>query len=445
MNKPIYTASVDTLNSQGQGICSVDGLKVFLDYVLPGENVHFELVKQKKKYGLGKLIQVQATSPKRQQPPCPLFKSCGGCQIMHLDPSEQLRFKTQKVSDALRKIGQLNVPVLQCLPSPSTLNYRNKIQLPFFKKDGQIQLGLYQKNSHTPVALKSCAIHGKLGEQVLASVSKLIAHAPLDVFSEKCPKGLRHLLIKTALKNNECLVVFIAGSKKNISLLQKIAHNLMSQNPEIRGVLLNINKKRYNTITGDETLLLAGQDTIVETLNGLSFKISAHAFFQVNPDQAEKLYLKALEYADLNDSMRVLDAYCGIGTLSLMAAKKAKQVHGVECVNAAVSNAKDNAHLNQISNVTFECKNVEDYIESLEAFDVIFLNPPRKGCDMRVLEAIGKNKPKTLVYISCDPATLARDLKTLTSFGFEVKQVQPFDMFPQTSHVETVVRLEPNY
>lgn len=442
MNDTTITATIEGLNSQGQGICSIEGLKVFLDYALPDETVTLKMLTQKRNYGLGELITVQTPSPARAKPPCPIFKTCGGCQIMHLKDSEQLLFKTQKVQEALRKIGQLNVLALPCKPSPTTSHYRNKIQLPFFEVDGHIQLGLYQKKSHTPVAVKSCYIHGKLGEQVLESLCELLNDYPLDVFSTQNTKGLRHLLIKSALKNNECLVVFIAGSKKHRIALKSLGDQLMKKHPEIKGVLLNINKKRFNSITGDETLLLAGKDYITEALNGLSFKVSAHSFFQVNPLQAEKLYAQALQYADLKSDMRVLDAYCGLGTLSLMAAKQAGHVTGVECVKAAIDDAQINAELNQISNVTFKCSSVEDYIQGMSSFDVIFLNPPRKGCDLSVLKAISKNKPKNLIYISCDPATLARDLKILSADGFKIEEVQPFDMFPQTAHVETVVHLK---
>lgn len=441
MKNPTITASIESLNSQGQGICSFEGLKIFLDYVLPSELVTLKIHSQKRNYGLGTLIEIKTPSPHRQKPPCAIFESCGGCQLMHLNDTEQLRFKTQKVKDAIVRIGQLNNTVLDCIPSITSSHYRNKIQLPFFTHQGRIQLGLYQKGTHQPIPLKNCYIHGMLGEQVLTSIAELVVDYPLDIFSEENPSGLRHLLIKSALKNNQCLVIFIAGSKKHLSILKNIAHTLMNTHPEIQGVLLNINKKRYNTITGDHTILLAGQDYLIETLNGLSFKISGHSFFQVNPYQAEKLYQKALEYADLNSSMTVLDAYCGLGTLSLMAAIKAKHVTGVECVEAAVLDAKDNALLNQITNATFVCKNIEEYIQTMDAFDTIFLNPPRKGCDESVLKAITLKKPKKLIYISCDPATLARDLKRLTIEGFSVKEIQPFDMFPQTAHVETIAYL----
>lgn len=442
MNIEIIEEQVTALNSQGQGICSHQNLKIFIDHAIPGEKIQAEITEKKKNFGIGKLLKIQIESLERVEPICPIFKQCGGCQIMHLSYSKQLEFKKDKVQEALRKIGKIDTAVLPCLPSPTPLSYRNKIQLPFFESDGRLTLGLYQQKSHDPQEISECFIHCELGEKVFKQAKELFQNSSFKAYDEKEKTGqLRHLLIKTAIFNQECLVVIIASTKDKQKELKAIADELIKRCPEVKGVILNLNQKRFNSIMGDDYITLSGRAHIYEKLLGKTFKISAHSFFQVNPMQAEKLYSKALEFADLQKDQVALDAYCGTGTLSILAAKNARKVIGIENIKSAVDDASENAKTNQITNCEFILGNVEDKIDQIKKADVVFLNPPRKGCELSVIKAINILKPQRIVYVSCDPATLARDLAHLKEFGYTVKQVQPFDMFPQTTHVETCALL----
>ena len=444
MNNKNFTEEVSTLTSQAQGICSIDGLKIFIDYVLPGERVTAQVIQKKKKYAVAKLLKVETNSEDRAKPPCPLFTKCGGCQIMHMSYQMQLNFKTNKVKEALLRIGHIDLEPKDCVASPLVLSYRNKIQLPFFDEENTLKLGLYKKGTNTPIGVDQCYIHCELGEKVFKALQTLLPQSKLKSFDEQTKTGdLRHLLIKTGITTKESLVVFIASSKKALPQIKALGEKLMSLLPEVKGVILNINRKRFNTIAGDEYLTLQGQSYIHERLLGKTFKISAHSFFQVNPSQAEQLYKKAIEFAELKPDQIVLDAYCGIGTLSLLAANYVKEVIGIEVVESAIIDAKKNAQDNQISNCNFIQGLVEEKINEIKDLDVVFINPPRKGCETTVLKALSKRKPQKLIYISCDPATLARDLHYLCQNGFEAKSIQPFDMFPQTTHVETCVLLEP--
>ncbi|MCH9632235.1 MAG: 23S rRNA (uracil-C(5))-methyltransferase RlmCD [Chlamydiae bacterium] len=444
MNNKNFTEEVSTLTSQAQGICSIDGLKIFIDYVLPGERVTAQVTQKKKKYAVAKLLKIETTSQFRAEPVCPLFTRCGGCQIMHMSYALQLDFKTNKVKDALSRIGQIDLKPNPCIASPLELSYRNKIQLPFFNEKNNLKLGLYKKGTNTPIGVDQCYIHCELGEKVFKTLQNLLKDSALKGFDEKTKSGeLRHLLIKTGIKTKESLVVFIATSKKCLPQIKDLGEKLVELLPEVKGVVLNINRKRFNTIAGDEYHTLTGRPYIYEKLLGKTFKISAHSFFQVNPSQAEQLYKKAIEFADLKPDQVVLDAYCGIGTLSLLAADHAKEVIGIEVVESAVIDATKNAQDNKISNCNFIQGLVEEKINEIKDLDVVFINPPRKGCEAAVLEALAKRKPQKLIYISCDPATLARDLHYLCQNGFKAKSIQPFDMFPQTTHVETCVLLSP--
>lgn len=437
-----FKEKIISLNSQGQGICSLNNLKIFIDHVLPGEEVTATLTCKKKNFGLAKLKKIQKPSSDREKPLCPLFQKCGGCQIMHLKYSEQLKFKQKKVQEALSKIAKIDISVDPCVPSPSPFSYRNKIQLPIYEEEGEVRLGLYQKKTNQPLEINQCHIHCTLGETVFQACRSLLKKSKLKAFDEKTKNGtLRHLLIKTSENTKECLVVWIAYSKAQKDELVSLSQKLMKHCPQVKGVLLNINQKRFNSILGDRLSLLLGRSYIYETILGKTFKISAHSFFQVNPHQAEKLYQMALLKADLKREKTVLDAYCGTGTLSLLASENAAKVFGIECVPSAIEDAEENAKLNGINHVNFILGTVEDKISEIENLDAVFLNPPRRGCEKSVIESLLNQKPKKIIYISCDPATLARDLYLLKEV-YHIESVSPFDMFPQTMHVETLASLK---
>ncbi len=419
---------VTSLSSTGEGIGTLDGLKVFVDGALPGEAISIEITKQKKNYAKGRMLEVLDPSPERTEPICPLFGECGGCQVMHLQYPAQLGLKRQRVVDALERIGGFEKPhVLPCHPSPTSIGYRNKIQLPIIWDGEKKTIGMYRKNSHEIVPIERCFIQCPQGEEILELVSKRL-NIP----------SVRYVLIRNAIFNDEALVVLVTDGRFS-DQIQAFGKELMAAHPLIKGVVENVNKRKDNIILGKTFRPLVGRPYLTERLLNKKFKLSASSFFQVNPAQTEHLYEKAISLASIQPNETVFDAYCGVGTLALFAADHAKHVYGVECVAPAIENAMENAQLNDVSNCTFTCGLVEKLIGKFDT-DIVFLNPPRKGCEPAVLDALLKKLPKKIIYISCDPATLARDLAYLTP-SYQLDGIQPFDMFPQTMHVETVVKL----
>ncbi len=428
------TLSIKRLGIHGEGIGDYEGFTVFVDGALPDEIVTASIIEVRKNFARATVISTEKTSPHRVTPPCPVFGRCGGCQLMHLDYFQQLETKRQRVVDALERIGKIfNVPVPACIPSPSPLSYRNKIQLPVVM-DPELRMGLYAFNSHDIVEIEKCYIHCSLGEQVFSKVKQILKAEP--------EPSLRFVLIKTGVNTNQVLVILVTEGEGGLNL-PATAEKIMESTPEIRGVVQNIKTSSGNVVLGKTFKTLAGHSSIVDKICGLHFKVSPASFFQVNPAQAENLYTKALEFCQLKGDETVLDAYCGVGTLSLILAPHARQVIGVECVPDAIADAEDNAKRNQIKNTVFHCAQAENFIGTLSAVDVAVLNPPRKGCEPVFLEKLLQLKPKRIVYVSCDPATLARDLAILQK-EYTVNTVQPFDMFPQTVHVESIASLSLN-
>lgn len=425
------TLSFHALGSSGEGIGLYNGFIVFVEGALPGESAKVSITEVHKNYAKAKLLQVLEPSDVRVKPACPVYDLCGGCQIMHLSYEQQLAYKTDKVRDSLKKIGKFtDQAVNPCIASPQPLAYRNKIQLPVLKQGNNAVIGLYQRNSHNLVPIENCLIHCPLGEIVFASIKPLI---------QKFKGKILHILIKSAVKRNEVLVVLVTDGRQKG--LQDLADEIM-ECPNVKGVVENINRESGNRILGDCYRTLAGQNSIIDNILGLQFKVSPHSFFQVNPWQVENLYKKVIELAEVVENEKVLDAFCGVGTLSLLLAKRGAQVTGVECVEQAIEDAKENARLNGLANAEFICDLTENHIGKMDELDMIILNPPRKGCERSVLETIKRKNCRKVIYVSCDPATLARDLQILCEGGaYRIDLVQPFDMFPQTAHVETVVRL----
>ncbi len=411
---------IDTLSSEGEGIGSLEGLKVFVEGALPGEVCEVEIQDLKKNFAKAKRLKIIEASPHRQEPICKIFGACGGCQLMHLAYEEQLRVKQDRVRDALKRIGHLDVEVAPCRPSPSQLHYRNKIQLPVVWEQETMKIGLYKKNSHEIIPINECHIQGHTGEKILQALRPLLQTTQL-----------RTLLIRTS--KHEAQVVLVTWGKED---LKDLALKILAKLPQVVGVVENINTKDNNVILSPKWRLLAGKDHLIETLLNKRFKISAGAFFQVNTEQAEHLFAEVLKLANLQKTDTVWDAYCGVGTLALLTSDHVKSVIGTEAFPQAITDAKENARLNNATNCEFITIPAEDFKQPNT--DVVFLNPPRKGCAEKLLTNLTANR---LIYISCDPATLARDVSLLTKRGYKVTSVQPFDMFPQTSHVETLIAL----
>jgi 23S rRNA (uracil1939-C5)-methyltransferase len=420
---------ITSLSSTGEGIGSFEGLKVFVEGALPEETISAEVTQYKKSYAKAKLLSILTPSSERTEPLCPLFGECGGCQMMHLQYPAQLNLKRQRVIEALKRIGGFqNAEVMPCMPSPFSLGYRNKIQLPVVWDNGKKILGLYRKNSHEVIPINRCLIQCPQGEEILLLITEKL--------TLPC---VRYVLIRNSVFREESLVIFVTNGYFSKEL-KHFAEELMQAHSSIKGVVENLNTHSDNVILGPTFRILAGRPFIFETLLNKTFKISPSAFFQVNPAQTEKLYEKAIQLAKIQGGETVLDAYCGVGTLAIFAADFAKHVYGIECIPNAIADAIENARLNNQVNTTFTCGKAEDLIQKYRTVDTVFLNPPRKGCDPRLIQALLKIRPKKIIYISCDPATLARDLASLST-SYQLKVVQPFDMFPQTMHVETLVLL----
>lgn len=435
--------TIDDLGSAGEGIGSMEGLRVFVDGALPGEEIEAQIQVRKKTYARATLKEITQASPERVTAPCPVFGQCGGCQLQHLAYSGQLKAKEKRIKAALQRIAGLpNIPVNNCIPSPSIFGYRNKIQLRVGSdKNGRCQLGLYAKRSHHLIAIENCLIHCSIGEAIYPLLKSTIEHSPIRPYNERNGKGeLRSVLLRAAIHNEELLLVFVTNGPASPAMRQ-LSTELLKRCPKLKGIVSNINTRRDNVILGQRYEVLAGSGEIQETLSGLQFAISPASFFQVNTTQAEELYSYALNVAKLSKNSRVLDAYCGVGTLSLLAARHVQEVVGIESIPQAINDAKANAQNNGIENCRFLCGRAEELAATLPPCDVILINPPRGGCSPSFLHSLSAQR---LVYISCDPATLARDLKILSTLGYRATEVQPFDMFPQTMHVESVCCIERN-
>lgn len=438
-----YNLKIDNLGFEGEGVGRINGFAVFVPGALPGEEVELRIVKVNKNFAFGRLLKVINQSQERVEPMCSL-KRCGGCQLMHLSYKAQLDFKKQRVMDSIRRIGKLeDVIVHDTIGMEKPTRYRNKAQFPVGMKDGRIQIGFYAPRSHEIIDTPSCLIQDEVSDNVMEAVRKWAESYDISVYDEPSGKGLlRHIMVRKAYRTKEVMVALVTNGYE-IPDIKPLIEMLKSKVPGLKSVVQNINREATNVVLGRDNRTLYGSDTITDYIGDLKFQISPLSFFQVNPVQTEVLYNKALQYANLDGHETVIDAYCGTGTISLFLAKQARKVYGVEIVEPAIEDARRNALENSIENAEFivgESEKVipELYKKGIKA-DVIVVDPPRKGCGEELLNTIAAMKPERVVYVSCDPGTLARDLKYLSENGFKVVEVQPVDMFPVTSHVECVV------
>ncbi|WP_025434801.1 23S rRNA (uracil(1939)-C(5))-methyltransferase RlmD [Peptoclostridium acidaminophilum] len=439
----IYEVEIIDLTEKGEGIGKIEGLTVFVDGTLVGDKAKVKLTKLKKNYATGELIELISPSEGRVESLCP-YDECGGCQVMNLSYKKQLELKKNSVTQTLRRIGSLDesVSVHDVLGMEYPYEYRNKAQFPVGKKDGEIVVGFYKKGTHDIVDAKSCCIHRKVNEQIIELVKYYMKENNISAYDETIHKGtIRHIVTKIGFTTGEIMVVIVTNSKKlkNANLL---AHALKSNIPGFKTLVQNVNMDKTNVILGKHNNIVYGEGKITDFIGSLSFEISPLSFFQVNPLQTRVLYEKALEYAALTGDETVFDIYCGTGTISLFLAQKARKVYGIEVIQEAIDAARENAVRNGIQNTEFFTGKAEDVVPRLYeqgyTADVVVVDPPRKGCDEKVLGTIVEMHPKRVVYVSCNPSTLARDIKYLCEKGFKVKEVQPVDMFPHTMHVETV-------
>lgn len=443
----MVTLEITDLGSSGEGIGKVDGFTLFVKDALIGDVIQAKIIKLKKNYGYGRLMEILTPSPARGKVRCPQARACGGCQIQPLSYTKQLEYKENKVRELLERVGKVQDYVMEpIIGMEEPWYYRNKAQFPVGKnKEGQIVTGFYAGRTHSIVPVEECFIQHSLNQELMGIVRQWMRDYQVQPYNEVNHTGLvRHIFTRIGKYTGEVMVCLVINGKKipkETALIEKL-----KQVPGMTSIYLNINREKTNVILGPTVKCLWGQPYITDKIGDISYRISPLSFFQVNPIQTQKLYGTALEYAGLTGNETVWDLYCGIGTISLFLAKAAKKVCGVEIVPEAITDARENAKLNGIENADFFVGKAEEvlpeqYKKNGVYADVIVVDPPRKGCDEKLLQCMVQMAPKRIIYVSCDPATLARDLNFLEGNGYKVQKVRCTDMFPHSVHVESVVLL----
>lgn len=433
---------IDGVTTQGWGVGHIDGFAVFVANAAIGDTILVHIIKVKKNYAIGKLLDIIIPSPNRYEPDCPVFSQCGGCAYRHITYDSELNIKYKQVKDAFSRIAHMDIKPQPIISANNIDRYRNKAQFPV-GFDGELKIGFYAPYSHRIINCRDCKLQPKEFTTALQVFDEFLLQNHIPIYNEKENKGLlRHIYLRKADATEEILAcaVINGDALPNANIL---AEKLKDALPNLKGFLININKSDTNVILGDKCNLIWGQDYITDVLCGCKFRISPLSFYQVNSSQAKMLYEKAQDYANLNSDDILLDLYCGTGTIGLTMASKVKKLIGVEIVESAVKDANINAQINNITNAKFICddaKNaVKKLIENDELPSVVLVDPPRKGLSPELISTIAAIKPNRIVYISCDPATLARDCKLFEKSNYTVKELTPVDMFPRTAHVETVV------
>lgn len=445
-----YIFDIISQGYEGEGIAKIDNkYPIFIEGALKGEKVKVRIVKVNKNFAYGKLMEVLEPSEERVNPLCAIYKRCGGCKLQHASYKAQLDFKWDRVKDCVSKIGKLDPSIVKYpLGMENPWRYRNKVQLPIGLINGEVKIGFFAPRSHDIIDMESCLIQDEIGDKVVKLTREWIEKfniRPYNVEGEYDEKGIvRHIMIRRGFTTNEVMIVLVTNGEK-LPHKEEFVDLMVKNIPGIKSVIQNINSKKTNVILGLESKTLWGEDTISDYIGDFRFNISPLSFFQVNPIQTEVLYGKALEYANLTGNEEVFDAYCGTGTITLFLSQKAKKVYGVEIIPQAIDNAWINAKENKVENVEFFVGESEvvipDLINKGVKADVVVVDPPRKGCDKKLLDAITNIDAKKIVYVSCDPSTLGRDLKVLEENGYKTLEVQPVDMFPNTAHIENVALL----
>ncbi len=439
-----YIIDITGQTHEGLGVGRIDDFIVFVKNAITGERLKVKIVKVLKNYSYGKILEILESSIYRTEPKCAIADRCGGCQLQHISYEGQLKFKTQIVKDTLIRIGGFqDIKVHNIIGMEDPWHYRNKAQIPVGTKNNEIKIGLFAERSHEIINTDICLIRHKINDEITKIIRKFINDYNISIYDETTGTGLiRYIMNKVGFKTGEVMICIVINGE-DLPYSDKLIEILRKNIKGLQTIVLNINKKRVNVALGKRNKIIYGHGYIYDYIGNFKFKISPLSFYQINPAQTVKLYENTLEYAGLTGKEIVIDAYCGIGTISLFLSQKAKKVYGVEVVKEAIADAEENARLNDVENVEFICGESEIviprlYKEGLKA-DVVVVDPPRKGCDESLLKTIINMAPKRVVYVSCNPATLARDLKYLAEQVYEIKEVQPVDMFPWTGHVECVV------
>ena len=437
------TLDVTALTSQGSGVGHFDGFAVFVEGAAVGDLLAVHIIKVKSSYAVGIIKKILHPSPDRVAPGCPVAAQCGGCAFQHISYEAECEHKRKRVEDALQRIGGFDLAVEEILTTPHTDLYRNKGQFPVaLGTDGKTRVGFFARRTHRIVDCRDCALQPKEFSALLDIVVRWAAEFGVSIYDEETGRGLlRHIYLRKGFSTGDVMVCLVATDRR-VGHTEELIGMLLGENSAIRSVVLNVNPAQTNVVLGPECITLWGEDFITDNLCCLTFRLSPLSFFQVNPAGAELLYRKAAEFAALTGKETVLDLYCGTGTIGLSMAHKAKRIIGVEIIPQAIENAKENAERNGIANAEFFCDDAGGAAKRLQESgthpDVVVLDPPRKGCSEDTLRAVAEMEPQRVVYVSCDPATLARDCKLLREKGYELQQAVAVDMFPRTVHVEMV-------
>ena len=440
----IYEAVITDYTSEGQGVAKIEGCAVFIPNAIFGEKVMVRIEKAQKTWAAAKITEILEKSPHRVQRECPISASCGGCDFWHMDYEEETRMKAERVRNALNRMGGESLEALPILAAPVCHSYRNKAQYPVASKKGRVYAGFFKAGTHQVVENERCLILPEESDKVKKIVIDYVNHYRISAYDEEAHKGLlRHIYVRQGAVSKQVLVCLVVNGRK-LPHVEALIQKLQTV-PGFTSLVLSVNTKKGNTILGDEFITLYGPGYIEDTLCGLNFRLSARSFYQVNHHQAQRLYEAAISQAEITKDDMVLDLYCGVGTITLIMAKAAGSVIGVEVVPQAVEDAKDNAKRNGIENAEFFCGDAGAAALDLEAkgikADVVVVDPPRKGLNADAIEALARFAPRRIVYVSCDPATLARDVALLKERGYSVKNAIAADLFPRCAHVESIVCL----
>lgn len=440
----IYKFGIYDYDMNGQGVAKEAGVVVFVEGALKDEIVLAEVTSVHKKYVFAKTVKVLSPSNERLVSPCAYYDGCGGCDLLHMEYKTECLIKQKKVTDMFSKtIKQPKIKINKLIKNDYILGYRNKVMMPFgYDEDDNVVYGFYAKLSHELISIDKCEISNFYVNEVVEFIRKYISVMNVKVYNEEEHKGIfRGVMVRNNC-HNEMMLVLIATQSYDFS---KMIEYIKEDYPLVKSIYLNINSKKTNVLLSNDFIHLYGEENLIEDILGLKFNVSASSFMQVNHNSCEKLYLEAFRLAKLQPSMNVIDAYCGMGSITLNIAKKVNHVYGIEIVPSAIENANVNKTLNNITNATFICGKCEDEIKKLvgkEKIDCIFFDPPRKGCDESFLNSVVEMKIPKIIYISCNIATLCRDVKYLLDNGYEAKEVTPVDLFSKTSHIETICSLE---
>jgi len=430
----------------GKGVVKIDKMPIFVDNLLIGEEAKILITKREKKFAYGKVVELLKVSKERVKPRCENYKFCGGCNLQHMSYEEQLRFKAKRVKDVINHIANIDVKLPEIHGMNDPLRYRNKVQVPFgVAFNGKVIAGFYKNKSHQIIDMEECFIEDKDADNLINTIKKLCEKYEIEPADINNRLGLlRYVIVRKSYSTGDMLVVLVCQGEY-IPNCKAFINELVEKQPKVKTVVMNINYSKSSVVLGDKENVIYGKGYIVDNICGLDFNISAHSFYQVNPVQTEVLYNKAIEFAELSKKENVLDAYCGVGTIGLIASKHCNHVTGVELVSSAIKDAKENAKNNKISNANFICADATKFImneaKAHKNYDCMFFDPPRDGCSKEFIQSVLKMQPKKIVYVSCDPSSLARDLIMLKQ-KYKLTKIECVDMFPQTYHVESVVSLK---